>query len=203
MGAALYASLSNRSGADGKSLGKYSKSVHWDAAVGDRTAMPHSICKNMGRFIFVQNKDKNNKIGIERNRNPDYTSLIDKRWNTAGQEACMENHIVKTAAGSVRGYERNGMIEYLGIPYAQPPVGPLRFKRAVPKTPWTDIFDAAEYGAAPIQYNDGKVMGEEDCLTVNVQRPAEGTQLPVFYGFMGAVTIQDFRRMRCTAGKLL
>ena len=40
-------------------------------------------------------------------------------------------HIVKTTLGKVRGYERDGMIEYLGIPYAKPPVGPLRFKRSV------------------------------------------------------------------------
>lgn len=87
----------------------------------------------------------------------------------------METHIVSTTSGRVRGYERDQMIEYLGIPYAQPPVGPLRFKRAVPGIPWTDIFDAGEYGAAPVQLNDGKVMGDEDCLTVNVLRPLTGS----------------------------
>lgn len=97
----------------------------------------------------------------------------------------MEAHIVNTTGGRVRGYERNQIIEYLGIPYAQPPVGPLRFKRAVRKTPWTDIFDAGEYGAAPIQLNDGKVMGDEDCLTVNVLRPLTGSQLPVFVWIYG------------------
>lgn len=94
-------------------------------------------------------------------------------------------HIVTTAGGRIRGYERGGMVEYLGIPYAQPPVGELRFKRAVAKAPWEGIFDAKDYGAAPIQLNDGRVMGNEDCLTLNVQRPVEGDKLPVFVWIYG------------------
>lgn len=47
----------------------------------------------------------------------------------------MSEYIVTTASGQVKGYLRDGIIEYLGIPYAEPPVGPLRFKRSVPKTP--------------------------------------------------------------------
>ena len=35
----------------------------------------------------------------------------------------MKEYIVETASGKIRGYERNEQIEYLGIPYAQPPVG--------------------------------------------------------------------------------
>ena len=92
-------------------------------------------------------------------------------------------HIVQTTLGKVRGYERDGMVEYLGIPYAQPPVGPLRFRRSVLHDAWTDVYDAAAYGPAPIQLMEGKVIGDEDCLTVNVQRPAadpaDGGKLPV------------------------
>ena len=97
----------------------------------------------------------------------------------------MAEHIVETQNGKVRGFERDGMVEYLGIPYAEPPVGPLRFKRAVPKAPWDGVFDAKEYGPAPIQYNNGRVMGDEDCLTVNVQRPLTGEKLPVFIWIYG------------------
>ena len=94
-------------------------------------------------------------------------------------------HIVKTTLGKVRGYERDGMIEYLGIPYAKPPVGPLRFKRSVLHDVWNEVFDAKEYGPAPIQYNNGTVIGDEDCLTVNVQRPCEGEHLPVMIYIYG------------------
>ena len=97
----------------------------------------------------------------------------------------MTEYIVKTSSGAVRGVERDGRIDYLGIPYAEAPVGPLRFKRAVPKTPWEGVYDAKEYGNAPVQYNNGVVMGSEDCLTVNVQRPLTGEKLPVFVWIYG------------------
>jgi para-nitrobenzyl esterase len=77
------------------------------------------------------------------------------------------------------------MIEYLGIPYAKPPVGELRFRRARKVEPWTEIFDAKAYGNPPVQFNDGKSMGDEDCLTVNVQRPKEGSHFPVFIYIYG------------------
>ena len=92
----------------------------------------------------------------------------------------MEEHIVSITSGKVRGYERDGLIEYLGIPYAQPPVGELRFKRARPAIPWEGIYDAKEYGSESIQFDEGQFKGSEDCLTINVQRPEAGDNLPVF-----------------------
>lgn len=92
----------------------------------------------------------------------------------------MLNAVTKTSTGLVRGYERDGILEYLGIPYAVPPVGELRLKRAVPISPWEDILDAAEYGPMAIQCDGGQNLGSEDCLTVNVQRPLQGDRLPVF-----------------------
>ena len=92
----------------------------------------------------------------------------------------MSEYIVQTTSGKVRGYLRDGLVEYLGIPYAQPPVGELRFKRARPVTPWEDVFDAKEYGPESVQFDEGQLKGSEDCLTVNVQRPENGENLPVF-----------------------
>ena len=83
----------------------------------------------------------------------------------------MAEHIAETLSGKIRGYERNGLVEYLGIPFAEPPVGALRFKRAVPKAPWLDIFDAKEYGPEAVQFDEGRQKGSEDCLTLNIQRP--------------------------------
>ncbi len=95
----------------------------------------------------------------------------------------MGEHIVTTTTGKIKGYERNGGIEYLGIPYAKPPVGKLRFKRAVPIEPWEGVLDAKEYGPMSIQTDEiehpGEVVGSEDCLTVNIQRPLSGEKLPV------------------------
>ncbi|HUM82759.1 MAG TPA: carboxylesterase family protein [Lachnospiraceae bacterium] len=94
-------------------------------------------------------------------------------------------YIVETASGKVCGHEREGRIDFLGIPYAEAPTGDLRFKRAVKKTPWEDVIDAKEYGNAPVQYNNGRVMGDEDCLTLNIQRPLKGEKLPVFIWIYG------------------
>ena len=97
----------------------------------------------------------------------------------------MADYIATTSLGKIRGFEEDGMIKYLGIPYAEAPVGPLRLKRAVPKTPWEGIFDAKEYGNAPIQYNQGMVMGDEDCLTLNILTPPGADHLPVFLWIYG------------------
>lgn len=92
----------------------------------------------------------------------------------------MGEYIVNTKSGKVKGYLRDGRIEYLGIPYAKPPVGDLRFKRARKIEPWDGVFDAKEYGAEAVQNDEGMDKGAEDCLTINIQRPAEGENLPVF-----------------------
>ncbi len=97
----------------------------------------------------------------------------------------MKDLIVETNVGKVQGYEREGRLEWLGIPYAEAPIKERRFKRSVLKEKMEGVFDAKEYGNAPIQYNHGMVMGDEDCLTVNIQRPLEGDNLPVYVWIYG------------------
>lgn len=92
----------------------------------------------------------------------------------------MSEYLVNTSGGMVRGYLRDGLVEYRGIPYAQPPVGALRFKRARPVRPWSGILDAKDYGPEAVQLDEGVFKGSEDCLTLSVVRPPEGDQLPVF-----------------------
>ncbi|MGG7507751.1 carboxylesterase/lipase family protein [Plantibacter sp. YIM 135249] len=60
-----------------------------------------------------------------------------------------EHPIVTTAAGAVRGLWRDGSAAFLGIPFAEPPVGALRFAAPVPHRPWEGIRDAVEHGATP------------------------------------------------------
>ncbi len=95
----------------------------------------------------------------------------------------MESCIRHTTLGDVRGYSRGGVIKYLGIPYAKPPVGSLRFRRAVANDPWEGVFDGASYGEASCQIDRGAFKGSEDCLTVNIITPenaAPGDRLPVY-----------------------
>lgn len=92
----------------------------------------------------------------------------------------MERFITETTCGLVRGHLSNGIVEYLGIPYAKPPVGELRFKRAQPAERWAGVFDAREYGPCAVQFERGQCVGSEDCLTINVKRPIDAHKLPVF-----------------------
>ncbi|MCP2303155.1 carboxylesterase/lipase family protein [Actinokineospora globicatena] len=85
--------------------------------------------------------------------------------------------VVRTSAGAVRGTRLGGVTEFLGVPYAQPPVGPLRFASPRPPQPWTAVRDATTRGA---QFCQPGVPGSaEDALSANVWTPDEGGSLPV------------------------
>ncbi|MGW2177538.1 carboxylesterase/lipase family protein [Streptomyces sp. NPDC001732] len=59
----------------------------------------------------------------------------------------MPDTVVATRLGPVRGERRtDGTLRFLGIPYAKPPVGTLRFASPVAPDPWTEPLDATEYG---------------------------------------------------------
>ena len=84
---------------------------------------------------------------------------------------------VKTAAGTVRGRRRGDLLSWRGIPYAAPPVGPLRLRAPRPVTPWTGVRPAVRYGRqAPQKPPVGPAWLQpgtsEDCLTLNVVAPA-------------------------------
>lgn len=98
--------------------------------------------------------------------------------------------IVPTAQGLVQGKAKNGIISYKGIPFAKPPVGDLRWRAPEPASGWKDTFDASQYGPPCTQTENfnpnGKVVGSEDCLSVNVWKPeaAQGA-LPVMVFIYG------------------
>ena len=62
---------------------------------------------------------------------------------------------------------------FLGIPYAAPPVGPLRWKAPEPNQPWEGVRDATEFGAACAQPPSlqAEASENEDCLYLNVWTP--------------------------------
>jgi para-nitrobenzyl esterase len=86
--------------------------------------------------------------------------------------------IVKITAGELRGISKpSGAAEFLGIPYAQPPVGDLRWHEPLPAKEWSGVRDAKAFGAPCAQV----VLGDwnkqdaessrEDCLYLNVMTP--------------------------------
>ena len=84
--------------------------------------------------------------------------------------------IVHTGYGDVAGTGGEVRV-YRGIPYAAPPVGPLRWKPPQPVPPWNGVHDGSAFGNDPIQLDDparaSRAPGVgEDCLTLNVWAPA-------------------------------
>ncbi|MCT7350802.1 carboxylesterase family protein [Streptomyces sp. 15-116A] len=88
---------------------------------------------------------------------------------------------VTTRYGQVRGEAGESAYSYLGIPYAAPPVGDLRWKPPAPPARWTGARDATTPGNPCMQANSSTPWGDlagpgtpsEDCLYLNVHAPAE------------------------------
>lgn len=101
---------------------------------------------------------------------------------------------VKTTAGQLRGMlTSSGRAEFLGIPYAQPPLGELRWRPPVPVKTWAGVRDVQHFGAPCAQMPAGEwnrrdaEMSQEDCLFLNVitpQWPVKG-KLPVMFWIHG------------------
>ena len=80
---------------------------------------------------------------------------------------------VNTVEGPVRGYTRNGVNVFLGIPYAAPPVGDLRWQPPQPVRRWDDALDATHFGNHCPQVSEfgvfaGSPSVNEHCLYLNV-----------------------------------
>lgn len=78
--------------------------------------------------------------------------------------------VVSLTDGQIRGKQTGGTDEYLGIPYAEPPVGPLRWRPPRPPSPWDGTRAATRF--APHCPQSGRLFGRastsEDCLYLNV-----------------------------------
>jgi len=102
--------------------------------------------------------------------------------------------VATTATGPVQGLGEGGLHVFRGIPYAQPPVGSLRWKPPQVLAQWAGVRDATRFGAACVQpvsptpniYSSGVALPmSEDCLTLNIWAPADAHHAPVLVWIHG------------------
>lgn len=89
--------------------------------------------------------------------------------------------VVRTPDGELRGMQGAGLRAFLGVPYAAPPVGDLRWRAPRPVEAWSGTRDATRIGTDCTQAlgpksilggGGGVVFGSEDCLYLNIYGPA-------------------------------
>ena len=114
---------------------------------------------------------------------------------------CSENTIsVRIENGEIVGrLDSTGLSTFLGVPYAQPPTGPLRFKKPLPLKPWPDAKEAFEWPKPCYQYHPfpekfRNTEFSEDCLYLNIWSPVDVSQpsdelLPVMFWIHGGALI--------------
>ncbi len=108
--------------------------------------------------------------------------IISGKYDTSLAAVCSNGVFV--------GLDDSGVISYKGIPYAEPPVGSLRWKNPVPAKDSETVYQAYYYGHSPVQTEWPSEEGSyypqsEDCLTLNVwsnsNGPVEGKTVMVFF----------------------
>jgi para-nitrobenzyl esterase len=102
--------------------------------------------------------------------------------------------VVQTTTGKVEGFTTSGITEFLGIPYAAPPVGNLRWMPPQAHAAWGNVLKATAFGANCAEVETlgvfaGPANHHEDCLYINVFTPNVGTgaggKLPVMFWSYG------------------
>lgn len=82
-----------------------------------------------------------------------------------------EPPVVASQAGRVRGEQVDGVAHFLGMPYAAPPVGALRWRPPQPPPRWEGTRPATTFGSPCVQSAQHEGPGSEDCLFLNVWTP--------------------------------
>ncbi|VFU08630.1 carboxylesterase/lipase family protein [Methylocella tundrae] len=114
---------------------------------------------------------------------------------TASMQAQAASNLkVETHEGRVKGVIVNGVAEFLGIPYGEPPVGRLRWMPPKEHAPWNGVLQAKAFGPTCAQITEnglyaGPANNNEDCLYLNVFTPnvdpAGNEKLPVIVWIHG------------------
>ncbi|KAH8255233.1 hypothetical protein KR038_006553 [Drosophila bunnanda] len=124
--------------------------------------------------------------------------------------------IVEIPNGRLRGRDNGTYYSFESLPYADPPIGELRFEPPRPYSlRWTETFDASQPPVPCMQWNEfvdgnNKLVGQEDCLTVSIYKPKSSSRkwFPVLVllpggGFMSGGATYNGHEYIMRAGALM
>lgn len=125
-----------------------------------------------------------------------FTSILTILFSTTLQAA---SPTIQISAGEVQGRSQQGVESFLGIPFAAPPTGVNRWKAPQPVQAWSGILKADHFSEACPQRGNffanvpaeqfGQFVGNEDCLYLNIWRPANvrvrSKKIPVVFWIHG------------------
>ena len=99
-------------------------------------------------------------------------ALIPAMSAQAPSKAAASNPVVSISTGQLRGsLTADGVAVFKNIPFAQPPVGELRWREPLPPKAWTGVRDATAFGPMCNQNDNKQLPHSEDCLQLNVWTP--------------------------------
>ena len=158
-----------------------------EAEVGDPPDAPDAIVADMasaGDLSPEPGRDQGaDDVGVDMS-----DEVIEADMSTGRDEeiALQSGSVVSTTHGQVEGSEEGDLRVFKGIPFAQPPVGALRFRRPRKMEPWDGSLDATEFGPSCLQSTSFNSQGtSEDCLTLNVWGHLDDTPRPVMVWIYG------------------
>ena len=100
-------------------------------------------------------------------------------WGSRGGAETLQ---VRVSQGALAGQTQSGVHRFLGIPFAAPPTGDRRFRAPAAPASWSGVRDASRFVPVCPQAAIGaelEVMGDEDCLYLNVYAPERSARAPL------------------------
>ena len=112
--------------------------------------------------------------------------LLGSRFLAAATGDTVPSAVATVAEGRLQGeLLPGGLRVFRGVPFAAPPVGPLRFRPPSPAMPWSGVRNGTHFAAEAMQQAEPGVARSEDCLYLNIWTPPGAGPFPVFVWIHG------------------
>lgn len=92
---------------------------------------------------------------------------------------------VRTPSGALRGEQLGDVRIFRGVPFAEPPVGKLRFRAPIRAKAWRGVREATRFSAEAMQPGSPRIEKSEDCLYLNIWAPEGKGPFPVYVWIHG------------------